>query len=411
MKKFSRILALCALLLCACASFALADTARDVTLDAKFKVPHNNNTIRRLRDRNEQTAMQAGAQQNPTVTVTMDKEECAAVYIEFGNSILPFEVQVKSGGKWQTIAQWDEPYAQAYVEFDAQKEFRLYFPTGKKYEALYIREIFLFTEGEMDESIVQIWQPPLDKADVLVLVAHPDDEVLWLGGTLPTLAGERGYNVTCAWLTCGNSCRRVELLNSIWHCGVRNYPDIGEWKDIKSYNLADLYKQWGRDAMDRYVARLLRVYQPEVVITHAYDGEYGHAAHKVCASSMTRAVELAADPSFDAESYKAYGAWQVKKLYVHKTHENLPVTVMDYHQPLTAFGGKTGYEVACEAYKKHASQPQEKNGKEALYHVHDVGEEHDSSVYTLVYSAVGPDVLGGDFMENIPAEVLSTYSD
>jgi hypothetical protein len=40
-----------------------------------------------------------------------------------------------------------------------------------------------------------------------------------------------------------------------------------------------------------------------------------------------------------------------------------------------------------------------------------VGEEHDSSVYTLVYSAVGPDVLGGDFMENIPAEVLSTYSD
>ena len=96
MKKFSRILALCALMLCA--SFALADTARDVTLDAKFKVPHNNNTIRRLRDRNEQTAMQAGAQQNPTVTVTMDKEECAAVYIEFGNSILPFEVQVKSGG-------------------------------------------------------------------------------------------------------------------------------------------------------------------------------------------------------------------------------------------------------------------------------------------------------------------------
>lgn len=402
-----RIALLALLLLALCLSAAVADTARDVTKDAKFSVPYNDNTIRRMRDRDQQTAMQAGSQKNPTVTITMDKEECAAVYIEFGNSVLPFEVQKKEDGKWVTIAECAAEYPQCYVEFEAQKELRLYFPTGKKYEALYIREIYLFSEGEMDESIVHIWQSAHEKADVLLLVAHPDDEVLWFGGTLPTLAGERGLDVTVAWLTCANSCRRLELLNAIWHCGVRNYPDIGEWKDIKSYNINDLYRQWGKDKMDQYLVRLLRHYQPEVVITHAYDGEYGHAAHKVCAHSLTRAVELAADETYDKQSLNEYGAWQVKKLYVHKTSENLPTTVMDWHQPLEAFGGKTGYEIACEAYKMHASQPQEKNGKEALYHVQDVGEEHDASVYTLVHSTVGEDKVGGDFMENIPAESLS----
>ena len=407
MKNIIRLLLLVALL--ALAGIATAETAREVTTDAKFSVPYNNNTIRRMRDRDRLTAMQAGAQKNPTVTITMQKEECAAVYLEFGNSILPFEVQAKNGKSWETIAAWDEVYAQAYVEFEPQKELRLYFPTGNKHQSLYIREIFLFSEGEMDEEIVHVWQPALDKADVLVLVAHPDDEVLWLGGTLPTLAGEKGLNVTAAWLTCGNTCRRLELLNCIWHCGLRNYPDIGEWEDIKSYNINDLYKKWGKDKMDLYVARLLRKYQPEVVVTHAYDGEYGHAAHRVAAWSMTRAVELAADETFDKTSLQEYGAWQVKKLYVHKTSEDLPTTVMDWHQPLAAFGGKTGFEIACEAYLKHASQPHDKNGKESLYSVQDVGDENDSSIYTLVYSTVGPDVIGGDFMENIPAEDLSTF--
>lgn len=385
---------------------AAADVAREVTDDAKFNVPYNNNTIRRMRDRDELTAMQAGAQKNPTVTITMNQEECAAIYIEFGNSVLPFEVQVKDGKQWRTVASWDEAYAQAYVEFESAKELRLYFPTGKKYEALYIREIFLFSEGDMDESIVHIWQKPLEKADVLLLVAHPDDEVLWFGGTLPTLAGEKDLDVTVAWLTCANTCRRLELLNAIWHCGVRNYPDIGEWEDIKSYNLQNLYSKWGKDDLDEYLVRLLRRYQPEVVITHAYDGEYGHAAHKACAYSLTRAAELAADPSYDTKSAEQYGAWQVKKFYVHKTSDDQAATVMDWHVPLSAFDGKTGYEIACEAYRKHASQPQEKKGKEALYHVQDAGEEHDASVFTLIYSTVGPDVQGGDFMENIPAAAL-----
>ena len=67
MKNIIRLLLLVALL--ALAGIATAETAREVTTDAKFSVPYNNNTIRRMRDRDRLTAMQAGAQKNPTVTI------------------------------------------------------------------------------------------------------------------------------------------------------------------------------------------------------------------------------------------------------------------------------------------------------------------------------------------------------
>ena len=151
--------------------------------------------------------------------------------------------------------------------------------------------------------------------------------------------------------------------------------------------------------MDAYVVALLRRYKPEVVVTQALDGEYGHAAHVICARSMSRACELAADPSYDPESAAEYGVWRVKKVYLHKGDQ--PTTVMDWRQPLSAFGGKTGFDIACEAYKLHDSQPQPRNGKKSLYEVADEKAEHSSFVYTLIHSTVGEDTVGGDFFENI----------
>ncbi|MBQ7454936.1 MAG: PIG-L family deacetylase [Clostridia bacterium] len=381
--------------------FAAADTAREITSEASFGVPQIvSGTLRRMTDRNTETAMQVGQVKEPVVNITMKGDPCAAVYIEFGNNIMPFTVQVKEGGGWVEIASWDEPYAQAYVEFPAQTQFRLRFETGGKYKNLYIREIYLFGEGERNDT-PQIWEPPCEKADLLLLVAHPDDELLWFGGLLPTYAGERGLNVQVCYLTCGNSCRRVELLNGLWHCGVRNYPDIGDFEDIKSYDASKLYPKWGgTGAVDLYVARLLRRYQPEVAVTQALDGEYGHAAHVVCARSMSRACELAADPEYDPESAALWGVWTGKKVYLHKGDS--PTLTMDWRQPLSAFGGKTGFEVTEEAYLLHMSQPHDKNGKKSLYYITPEDDENSSFVYTLIYSTVGEDVLGGDMFENVP---------
>ena len=396
MKKFL-LIALFALFL---PLAALADQAAEITKEASFSIPNMvNGTRNRMLDRNSETAMQTGKSKEPLVNVTLEGTPCAAVYIDFGNNIMPFTVQVQEGKEWVDIAAWNQPYAQAYVEFAPQTAFRLRFETGGKATALFIREIYLFTEGEMTE-IPHVWEPPCEKADLLLLVGHPDDELLWFGGLLPTYAGERGLKVEVCYLTCANSCRRIELLNGLWHCGVRNYPDIGNFKDIKGYDAAKLYPKWGGvDKVDLYVARLLRRYQPEVAVTQAIDGEYGHAAHVVCARSMSRACKLAADPDYDPESAAQYGVWTGKKVYLHKGDH--PTLTMDWRQPLDAFGGKTSFEVAEEAYRLHASQPQPRNGKPSLYYVAPEKDENSSFIYTLIYSTVGDDVVGGDMFENV----------
>jgi len=387
-------------LLLTAAAAASAETAREVTGDAAFRVPYLvDGTLRRMTDRNRETALQTGKVKEPVVYVTMKQGAAAAVYIEFGNNILPFTVQVQGEGGWQDVAAWDQPYAQAYLEFPAQTAFRLRFETGNKYTALYLREIYLFSEGEMND-VPQVWQPPCEQADLLLLVGHPDDELLWFGGLLPTYAGERGMNVQVCYLTCANSCRRVELLNGLWHCGVRNYPDIGEFPDIKTYSAVELYPKWGGiDAVDHYVALLLRRYQPKVAVTQALDGEYGHAAHVVCGRSMSRACLLAADPDYDPDSAARYGVWTGQKVYLH--NGDAPTTVMDWRQPLSAFGGKTGFEVAEEAYRLHASQPQPRHGKPSLYYITPEDDENSSFVYTLIWSTVGEDEAGGDLFEHV----------
>ena len=232
MKKLLFLTALLFLLLTA----AQAEMAQEITSDASFRVPYIvDGTLRRMLDRSSETALQTGKQKEPVLYVTMKTEAAAAVYIEFGTNILPFSVQIKENDKWTDIASWDGPWAQAYLEFPPQKEFRLRFETHNKYTALYVRELFLFSDGEMND-IPHVWLPPCEKADLLLLVGHPDDELLWFGGLLPTYAGELGMKVQVAYLTCSNSMRREELLNGLWYCGVRNYPDIGEFEDIKSYS-------------------------------------------------------------------------------------------------------------------------------------------------------------------------------
>ena len=228
--------------------------------------------------------------------------------------------------------------------------------------------------------------------------------------------------VQVAYLTCSNSMRREELLNGLWYCGVRNYPDIGEFEDIKSYSAVQLYPKWGgMDKVDRYVVRLLRRYQPEVAVTQAIDGEYGHAAHVICARSMSRACLLASDPSYDPESVAQYGVWTGKKVYLQKDNgirveisvqneagekvivqrDDVPVTVMDWRIPLEAFDGLTGFEAAEKAYLLHMSQPHDKNGKKSLYYITPEEDENSSFVYTLIYSTVGDDEAGGDLFEHI----------
>ena len=142
----------------------------------------------------------------------------------------------------------------------------------------------------------------------------------------------------------------------------------------------------------RYVTKIIRKYKPEVIVTHDVDGEYGHGAHKVCADAMRKCIERAADPRIEAKQVREYGAWQVKKLYLHLWSEN--VVDMDWRVPLEAFDGKTAFDMAEAGFQCHTSQ------LNTEYVVEDWGP-YDNSLFGLAFSAVGEDVVKNDFMENI----------
>ena len=232
----------------------------------------------------------------------------------------------------------------------------------------------------------------ITKADLLVLATHPDDELIFFGGTIPTYAVEREKSVVVAYMSGASAARRSELLNGLWHMGVRQYPVIGPFGDVYSTNMAVIYDQWGRERVRKYVMGLIRRYKPDVVVTHDRGGEYGHGAHKVTADASVYCVENAANPSVLPTLCEAYGAWTVKKLYLHMGEEN--VIRMDWNVPLSAMGGKTGEQLAQEAFLLHVTQ------QKTRYVVTDEGKTGNAK-FSLVYTTVGPDIVGGDFFENV----------
>lgn len=67
---------------------------------------------------------------------------------------------------------------------------------------------------------------------------------------------------------------------------------------------------------------------------------------------------------------------------------------MDWRQPLEAFGGKTAFDIAEEAFACHISQ------QTTRYHVEDFGE-YDNSKFGLAFTNVGPDEEKNDFFEHV----------
>ena len=80
-------------------------------------------------------------------------------------------------------------------------------------------------------------------------------------------------------------------------------------------------------------------------------------------------------------------------------------------QPLSAFDGKTGYEVAEDMYRCHVSQQDagqknKKTGKFEKFRVEPRDSDYSCYRFGLAFTAVGPDETGNDFLEHVelPAE-------
>lgn len=367
---------------------ALAETAQDITEACLFNDRAFNPVYPdAVCDGNYYTFYTGSA-----LTVTAPKGQQIGAVVLRWRTINPPGVILKTetGGQWTEIQRAEPDYASQYIALNTPVEtLRLIAAAGK----MELSEVQVFTTGEPGPD-VQIWRDPPEKVDLMLFSTHPDDEVLWFGGLLPYYAGEKDMDVLVVNAVYGWYYRRQELLDALWTCGVDIYPILLGYPDAMA-SVAENLQIWGernRQPTDRTVA-IVRQYRPDVVVLHDVNGEYGHSAHKTFCKLGQQAVTRAADKTQHVASLQEWGTWDVPKTYIHLWPENQ--LRMDWHQPLSAFGGRTGLEMAAEAFQCHISQ------LEKHYRVVD-GGAYDNALFGLWRTTVGDDLVKNDLFENIP---------
>ena len=179
------------------------------------------------------------------------------------------------------------------------------------------------------------------KADILVVVAHPDDEAFFT----PYLARaiyDMHKRVAVIFSTHGGSGvdrysqetgpamaneREIEAREACAKLGISNVWFL-DGKDTPTQNLLDSFANWGHGANLERLVGLIRLTRPEVIFTHfpgVFIGE-NHGDHQATGVLVTEAFDLAADPlvfpsqlAGPTQHYESYlsnlQTWQPKKIY------------------------------------------------------------------------------------------------
>ena len=162
---------------------------------------------------------------------------------------------------------------------------------------------------------------------LMAVLAHPDDESLGVGGTLAKYASE-GVDVFLLTATRGDGGRyRGYRVDDERHPGAEALAVIREAElraaasvlGIHDLALLD-YRDQQLDRADprRVIADIaahLRRVRPDVVVTFAPDGAYGHPDHIAISQFTTAAIVAAADPAFGSGALAVASPHAVAKLY------------------------------------------------------------------------------------------------
>ncbi len=173
---------------------------------------------------------------------------------------------------------------------------------------------------------------------LMAIFAHPDDETLGTGATLARYAaegvetslvcatrGERGWDgppETNPGLQALGKLRQAELQAAAQALGIRQVFFL----DAIDGEL----DQADPIATARRIASIVRTVRPQVVVTFAPDGDYGHPDHMAISRLALSAVFMAAQHPVDSSNLLPHA---VSKLYFYVTSQQLKQTIDD------CFGG------------------------------------------------------------------------
>ena len=391
MKK-TGILAICILLLLLLAGGAAAETVQkeavEITASCQFNL-NGSKKPKNVTDHFFTTYWEANNVKDPYVTITSE-EPMYGLYLCFRTNVknygIPdYEIQADRGNGWEKLLDGNTDCLHMFYELDGETRIRIQAVSEKK-TTLGFNEISVFGEGQTPEW-VQRWEPTPEKTDLMFVFAQPDDELLFLGGSIPVYAVERKHSTAVVCLAYDNPSRLSELLNSLWYMGYRYYPLISGQKSLNSKNEA---------AVLDFTADAIRRYRPEVVVTLDEKGE-GNGQRKLAAGICRRAVD-------QAEENSDRDGWETKKLYMHLYGDD--PTMMDWDQPLESQKGLSAFSTIRYAFFYYKTQEDTSNNP-SKPSVLTTGIKYENNRFGLVRSLVGPDVQKNDFLENIPEEALT----
>jgi LmbE family N-acetylglucosaminyl deacetylase len=198
-------------------------------------------------------------------------------------------------------------------------------------------------------ALGQMEAPPLlapdsrFKADVLLIVAHPDDDVV-IGGYLARIAVDEHKRVAVVYCTNGDGggnsvgneagaslglMREMEARRALGSFGIENAWFLGG-HDTPGQNMLRSLDHWNHGLMLDQIVRLVRITRPDVILTwlpNAVVGE-NHEDHQASAVLAVEAFDAAGDatrfpeqvsPPRDrtgmANLTEGLALWQPKKIY------------------------------------------------------------------------------------------------
>ncbi len=162
---------------------------------------------------------------------------------------------------------------------------------------------------------------------VLYVAAHPDDEntraLAWLSlgekaetAYFSLTRGDGGQNLIGDELSEKLGVLRTqELLAARSNDGAKQYfsraVDFGYSKSSE-----ESFQKWGREALLEDLVLMIRMFQPDVIITRfPPDERAGHGHHMASAELAIEAFEKAADSNTFPNQVKDYGTWQTTSIY------------------------------------------------------------------------------------------------
>jgi LmbE family N-acetylglucosaminyl deacetylase len=179
------------------------------------------------------------------------------------------------------------------------------------------------------------------KADILIVVAHPDDEAFFTPYAAKAM-NDMHKRVAVIFSTRGGSGanrftrergpamaneREIEAREACAKLGIFNVWFL-DGKDTASQNVLDSLASWGHGANLERLVGLIRLTRPEVIFTH-YPGFFigeNHGDHQATGVLVTEAFDLASNPTVfpsqlagDTKHYEwllsNMQPWQPKKIY------------------------------------------------------------------------------------------------